>query len=571
MDLLLDNFKYLTHSPKNVDQLKKLVLQLAVQGKLTLKWRKTNPDIEPATALLEKIKAEKENHTEKGLSNKQISYLAIEKELKPFVIPENWAWCTLSQLADIVRGGSPRPAGSPTYYNGAIPFLKVADITKDDNVYLYDYKYSIKEAGLNSTRLVASDTLLLTNSGATLGVPKICTFPTTFNDGVQAFINLTKLVDKVYLYYFLRSETENMRKKAENGGQPNLNTEMTKILLCPLPPLSEQHAIVSQVESLFNQIDHLHELALSKASIIDNSAKALLGKINTTTDKIDLHQTWQLLTSNFNTVTQSKEGVNQLRQTILQLAFQGKLTTKWRTENPDAIPASAILEEIKAEKQQLTKEGKLRKELHAHKIAQNEQPFEIPVSWEWDRMGAISQHNSGKTLDSGRNKGDLHKYITTSNLYWGYFKLDNVKSFLISDNELDRCSAIKGDLLICEGGEAGRTAVWEESYSICFQNHIHRIRLYGKINPYFIFRYFQKLNFSGEINKYRKGMGISNMSSASLASIPVPIPPIAEQEVIVSNINHLMSLCDELEKKIEKRDSYQERIMQAVVKQAFVV
>jgi len=571
MDLLLDNFKYLTHTPKNLAQLKKLVLQLAVQGKLTVKWREENPDVEPATVLLEKIKAEKENLTKKGLSIREVSYSTIEKELKPYMIPKNWAWCSLCQLADIVRGGSPRPAGSPTYYNGAIPFLKVADITKNENVYLNDFKYSIKEAGLNSTRLVAANTLLLTNSGATLGVPKICTFPTTFNDGVQAFINLTELVDKVYLYYFLRSETENMRKKAENGGQPNLNTEMTKVLLCPIPPLTEQHAIVSKVEILFAQIDQLHELSLKKASITDNSAKALFGKINTITGIEDLQITWQLLTSNFNAVTQSKEGVNQLRQTILQLAFQGKLTTQWRVENPDAFPASTILEEIKTEKQQLTKEGKLRKELHVHKIAQNEQPFKVPVSWEWDRMGAISQHNSGKTLDSGRNKGELQKYITTSNLYWGYFKLDNVKSFLISDNELDRCSAVKGDLLICEGGEAGRTAVWEEPYSICFQNHIHRVRLYGNINPYFVFRYFQKLNFSGEINEYRKGMGISNMSSGSLASIPIPIPPIAEQEVIVSNINHLMSLCDELEKKIEKRDSYQERIMQAVVKQAFVV
>lgn len=313
------------------------------------------------------------------------------------------------------------------------------------------------------------------------------------------------------------------------------------------------------------------EILILKQDKAISEIDLVLSIIENELNPIMLSPSLKLLLSNFKRFIQNKSNINQLRHTILQLAFQGKLSVQWRNSNLDVESTILLLEKIKTEKERLIKEGKLRRELHLHKIAQNEQPFKVPESWEWDRMGAISQHNSGKTLDSGRNKGTSQKYITTSNLYWGYFKLDNVKSFLISDNELDRCSATKGDLLICEGGEAGRTAVWEEPYSICFQNHIHRVRLYGNINPYFIFRYFQKLNFSGEINEYRKGMGISNMSSGSLASIPIPIPPIAEQEVIVSNINHLMSLCDELEKKIEKRDSYQERIMQAVVKQAFVV
>jgi type I restriction enzyme, S subunit len=575
MDLLLENFKYLTASPKNVEQLKKLVLQFAVQGKLTVKWREENPDVESASILLEKIISEKRQLIRDKIVKEGKKQVPANRKNISHKIPQEWRIPDLDDITQFISDGTHL---TPNYVDHGRMFLSAQNIKPfkfmpDKHKFVSEDAYQI----YIQNRKTEKGDLLLGRVGAGIGETAVVDQDLDF--AIYVSLALVKTFKTLTSSQFLAIVFNSPfgvgyakgNVSSEGGSAGNFNLGHIRSLPIPFPPLAEQHAIVSKVESLFSQIDQLHELASKKAAITDNSAKALFGKINTITDKQDLHHHWQLLTRNFNTVTQSKEGVNQLRQTILQLAFQGKLTTKWRLENADAIPASTILEEINAEKQQLIKEGKLRKELHVHKIAQNEQLFKIPESWEWDRMGAISQHNSGKTLDSGRNKGTSQNYITTSNLYWGYFKLDNVKSFLISDNELDRCSTVKGDLLICEGGEAGRTAVWEESYSICFQNHIHRVRLYGNINPYFVFRYFQKLNFSGEINEYRKGMGISNMSSASLASIPIPIPPIAEQEVIVTNINGLMSLCDELENKIEKRDSYQERIMQAVVKQAFVV
>ena len=106
-------------------------------------------------------------------------------------------------FCDVVRGGSPRPAGDPTLYDGNIPFLKVGDLTRDESIYLDTFTFSIKEAGLSNTRLVPAGTLMLTNSGATLGVPKICNFQTTFNDGIQAFLNIENGIEPVYLYFFL--------------------------------------------------------------------------------------------------------------------------------------------------------------------------------------------------------------------------------------------------------------------------------------------------------------------------------------------------------------------------------
>lgn len=239
-------------------------------------------------------------------------------------------------------------------------------------------------------------------------------------------------------------------------------------------------------------------------------------------------------------------GIKKLRELILELAVRGKLLPQDQNDEP----ASVLLGKIAKEKARLIKEGQLKQEKLLPDIGDDEKTFELPLGWEWVRFGTIAQHNSGKTLDSGRNTGQLRDYITTSNLYWGRFDLANVRQMPIAHEELSKCSARKGDLLICEGGEAGRAAVWPYNYEVCFQNHVHRARFYGEeIEPYFVYRFFEKLNATGEINQHRKGVGISNMSSKALALIVVPLPPHAEQQRIVAKVDELMALCDQLEQQ----------------------
>ena len=217
-----------------------------------------------------------------------------------FEMPNNWVWTTVDELCDVVRGGSPRPAGDEKYYNGAIPFLKVADLTKDDEIYVYKAEYTIKEAGLKKTRLVNEGTLLLTNSGATLGVPKITTFSTTFNDGIAAFLYINKEI-QLYLYWFLKSKTDSFRKIDQGAAQPNLNTDLIKSIPIPLPPLTEQKRIIKEIKrwfSLINQIDQ---------------------------NKSDLQTI-----------------IKQAKSKILDLAIHGKLVP----QDPNDEPASELLKRI---------------------------------------------------------------------------------------------------------------------------------------------------------------------------------------------------------------------------------
>ncbi len=270
-----------------------------------------------------------------------------------------------------------------------------------------------------------------------------------------------------------------------------------------------------------------------------------------------------------NEITQQKQHIKHLKQSLLQDAIQGKLTKKWRQQHPDTEPASELLKRIKTEKEKLIKEKKIRKQKPLPPISPEEIPFELPEGWVWCRLGEIAKHNSGKTLHKSKNTGKYYEYITTSNLYWNYFNLNNLKKIKVEQKELERCTARKGDLLICEGGDVGRSAIWNYDYNICFQNHIHRVRLYGNIKVKYIYYFMMFLYDSKLINQYKKGMGIGNLSGKSLSSIKISLPPLAEQKAIVEKVESIMQKVSAMEEEIQKSEQHAEMLMQAILKEAF--
>ncbi|TWU53713.1 Type-1 restriction enzyme EcoKI specificity protein [Candidatus Brocadiaceae bacterium B188] len=226
------------------------------------------------------------------------------ENVKDGELPEGWKWVKISEICNVVRGGSPRPAGNPKFYGGNIPFLKVADLTKDNNIYIDTFGFTIKEAGLQKTRKISPNTLLLTNSGATLGVPKICMIEATINDGIAAFLNLDKR-SNLFLYYFWMSKTKELRTINQGAAQPNLNTEIINNYDLPYCPFEEQIKIISEIETRLSVCDKLEE-----------------------------------------TITTALQQSDALRQSILKKAFEGRLVE----QNPNDKPASKLLERIRAEK-----------------------------------------------------------------------------------------------------------------------------------------------------------------------------------------------------------------------------
>ena len=254
----------------------------------------------------------------------------------------------------------------------------------------------------------------------------------------------------------------------------------------------------------------------------------------------------------------------QLKNSILQWAIQGKLVP----QDPNDEPTSVLLERIRAEKARLVKEKKIKKDKNESiiyrgddnsyyekflatgevKCIDEEIPFEIPSSWEWTRIGNIFNHTSGKQQSSSnKNGGTPQKFITTSNLYWGYFVLDNVKVMDFTEEEIKNSSATKGDLLVCEGGAGyGRSAIWNEDYDICLQNHVHRLRpLVDETCEYvYYFIYLQK-----ESNNLASvGTAMPGLSANRLKHLLVPLPPIAEQNRIIKKLKEVFPVVEKYNK-----------------------
>ena len=259
----------------------------------------------------------------------------------------------------------------------------------------------------------------------------------------------------------------------------------------------------------------------------------------------------------------------QLKNSILQWAIQGKLVS----QDPNDEPASVLLEKIRGEKERLIKEKKIKRDKNASIIYRGEDnsyyekflvtgevkcideeiPFEIPNGWEWTRIGNIFNHTSGKQQSSSNKGGGTpQKFITTSNLYWGYFVLDNAKVMNFTDEEIKTCSATKGDLLVCEGGAGyGRSAIWNEDYDICLQNHVHRLRPCVSGICEYVYHFIYLLKESN--NLVSVGTAMPGLSANRLKGLLLPFPPLSEQRRIVAKLAELLP-------QIEKYNNVQNQL-----------
>lgn len=230
----------------------------------------------------------------------------------------------------------------------------------------------------------------------------------------------------------------------------------------------------------------------------------------------------------------------QLKNAILQQAIQGKLVEQRAEEGT----GEELFEAIQDEKNNLIKEGKLKKQKALPDITEDEIPFEIPDTWKWCYIGDIFNHMSGKALNSKNTKGVKHKYITTSNVYWDSFKLDTLKEMYYTEDEIEKYSLKLNDLLVLEGGDVGRAAIWNLSETYCFQNHIHRLRPFLNVSIKYFYYNFMLLKHKNVIEG--KGIGIKGLSSGALHRIIIPLPPLDEQKRIVEKIGELLPLVEKL-------------------------
>ena len=506
----------------NGKQLKNSILQWAIQGKLVPQ----DPNDEPASVLLDKIRQEKErlikekkikrdknasiiyrgednSYYEKMLATGEVK--CIDEEV-PFEIPQGWEWERFGNIMinkdseRVPLSVAQRQQLKKTYnYYGASGVIDKVD------KYLFDKDLLlIGEDGANlinrSTPIafIAKGKYWVNNHAHVLDV---CSGMAL--SYVALFINAISLVDYV-----------------TGTAQPKMNQEKMNSILFAIPPVKEQYRILEKMSKVDAFVDKYVSLQ-TKLDSLDNSVYELL------------------------------------RKSILQEAIQGKLVPQIASEGT----AQKLLEQIKEEKLKLVKEGKLKKSAlttstifrgddnkYYEKIGKKcvniteEIPFEIPASWTWCHLNDIAESDLGKTMNKGQNAGELVPYLCSINVYWNKIDLSKIKHAQFTEIELAKYLLQKNDLLICEGGDIGRAAIWDINETMYYQNALHRVRFYGKIFPKFFLYILSLYKALGLLDKKSKGMTIKHFTKSALNSIVIPLPPLLEQKRIIEKIEQLMQL-----------------------------
>ena len=464
--------------------LRQKILDLAIHGKLVPQ----DPNDEPASVLLERIRAEKERLIKEGKIKKgKKSAKTSDKPHYPFELPKGWVWTTLGEIGEITTGNTPSK-DNKEYYGGNIPFFKPTDLEQG-----IDTKFSndkLSQLGFESSRKLPANTVLVTCIGATIGKTGLISVEGSCNQQINAIVP-TKSIIPYFLYYACVSEymQNEIKSNASATTLPILNKGNFSKIAFPLPPLEEQKRIVSEIERWMLFVN------------VVESGKSDLQKI-----------------------------IIQAKSKILDLAIHGKLVP----QDPNDEPASELLKRINPK---------------AEITCDNPQYGKLPKGWCETYLGELFNHNTGKALNSSNTEGTMRDYLTTSNVYWNTFDFSVVKKMLFKDNELEKCSVTKGDLLVCEGGDIGRAAIWNLNYDICIQNHIHRLR--PKVNLcvpfyYYTLYYLKVKNMIGG-----KGIGLLGLSSNALHKIHCPLPPLSEQHRIVTKIEELFAQLDKIESSLQ--------------------
>ena len=510
--------------------LRQKILELAIRGKLVPQ----DPNDEPASVLLERIRAQKQQMVREGkLKSKDIkddtvifvgednlhyekladgTVKCIEEEI-PFDVPKGWLWARIFSIADDLPYGTAKKSEK----EGKLVVLRMGNIQSGEIDY-NDLVYSSDEEDIARYSLIPGDLLFnRTNSAEWVGKTAIyrgdvpCIYA-GYLIRVRTHINaeyLNAVMNSGYAKDYCNSV------KTDGVNQSNINAQKLGAFLVPIPPIKEQLRIDAYIAKA---LPHVQAIGQNKADIA-----ALVS------------------------LTKSK---------ILDLAVHGQLVP----HNPNDEPASVLLDRIRAEKKELVKQGIIKQDKRESGIFLGEDNsyylkqgdhveavdsqflFDLPDGWSWCLLPNISHSELGKTLDQAKNTGDLHPYLRSVNIRWDEVDLSDVNQMRFEPEEMDRYTITKGDLLICEGGDVGRSAIWISDNDILYQNALHRVRFWGGINPRFFMYYMMFYESKGIIKDICKGVTIKHLTGNVLNSIPFALPPVDEQIAIVAKIDEAFKL-----------------------------
>ncbi|MCI7407171.1 MAG: restriction endonuclease subunit S [Candidatus Onthomorpha sp.] len=481
----------------NTKTLRQKILDLAIHGKLVPQ----DPNDEPASELLKRIKAEKEEQIkeEKIKKSKKTKTTSDtpKSENPPFEIPSSWEWTTLGEIGVWQAGGTPNRMNM-AYYGGTIPWLKTGDL--NDGLITDIPEFITEEAVANSSaKLNPAGSVLIAMYGATIGKLGILSYPAATNQACCACIEYG-VVEQLFLFYFLLSQRTAFIEKGGGGAQPNISKEIILHTSFPLPPLEEQKRIVAEIERWFALIDQIEQ---SKAALQSTIAQA--------------------------------------KKKILDLAIHGKLVA----QDPDDEPASELLKRIKAEKEQQIKEGKIKK---SKKTKTTSVPFEIPSSWEWTTLGEISNYGCCENIPVAEI-GENDWVLELEDIEKDTARIAQIRLKQDRDIKGVRHKFTNGDVLYSKLRTYLNKVLVAPHNGYC-TTEIVPLHSYCNVSTYYLSHVLRSGYFLDYTQQCGYGVKMPRLSTNDACNGSIPLPPLAEQKRIVKKIEELFGVLDTIQQAL---------------------
>ena len=566
--MLLSNMELLATAPGGVAKLRELILTLAVQGKLVPQ----DPADEPAGVLLQKIRAEKDRLIAEGKIKRDKPLAEIGEEEKPFGLPQGWEWVPLGEVVEIIRGIT-FPASEKTKEKapGRIACLRTANVQEqiewddllfiaesfvgreDQRVQIHDIVMSMA----NSRELVGKVALVehIPHEAATFGgflgvLRPWCLEPRFVMALLRTPYARASLIDSA-------SQTTNIA---------NVSLGKLRPLAFPLPPLAEQSRIVTRVEALMRLCDALEAKGQLEAAQHAQLVSTLLGTLTASTTPEELAANWQRVAQHFDLLLDRPEAIDALEQTLLQLAVRGLLVP----QDPTDEPASALLQKIRAEKDRLIATGQIKRDKPLPPLTDEEKPFELPVGWEWVRVGDVVELLNGYAFKSEWFKPAGVRLLRNVNISHGHVDWSvPVMLDAIAAKSYEQFALRAGDIVLSLDRPIISTglkyAVIRDSDLPCLLlQRVARLTACACLSSEFLQLWLKSDLFVGTIDPGRSN-GVPHISTKQVAGLAFALPPLAEQSRIVTRVTALRRLCADLRQRLAERQSVQARLAEALL------
>ncbi|HIF9405316.1 TPA: restriction endonuclease subunit S [Photobacterium damselae] len=548
-----------------VKKLRELILELAVRGKLVPQ----DPNDEPASVLLERIAKEKNNLIKEKKIRKPLKTEEIGTDEAPFELPVGWEWRRLVHLVTVLGDGL---HGTPEYSeNGEYFFVNGNNLLNGSIQIKPETKRVSKEQYLKHKKDLNDRTVLVSING-TLGNVGFYNNEAVMLGKSACYFNLLHGISKDYIKRLIESPYfRNYAFSVATGSTiKNLGLRAMNNFVLAVPSEAEQHRIVAKVDELMALCDQLEQQTEASIEAHQLLVSTLLNTLTNSADADELMENWARISDHFDTLFTTEESIDQLKQTILQLAVMGKLVP----QDPNDEPASVLLERIAEEKAQLIKEKKIKKQKALPPIADDEKPFDLPTGWEWCRTIDAGDIKLGRQRSPKDHSGPyMTPYLRVANVHDNRIDTTDVKEMNFTPEEQKTFSLEYGDILLNEGQSkelVGRPAMYRnEIPGACFQNTLLRFKVWSGVNAEFSLLYFRHCLYSGRFQKaVKQTTNMAHLSAARLIPIEFPLPPEKEQIRIVAKVEQLTEICNQLNIRLRDFQTTQLHLTDTIVEQA---